>query len=433
MSPPITDLLPDGRFIVVCGRTDDAHAWRDLIGPARCLAIALDHVPSAARRPTLRGPSDELAWQHAAIAGLDGSGWLASEADAFDPDQRATLILPDALDPPLAGRRRRIGRRSTAHRLGEYKTVVDVIWDAMEQPRVRSLVTDAPGDLGILGPIVDEGNGVVYSCQPAGCGPTAGGDGIGWWRPGRPLPLIAANACRLRVMPLLLGPPVRLHGFVLTSDVVTFPPMEVVSLPRLTDGTFHCAGAVATLGADADLVATTRQLGTRLRDRLDYRGGFSVDGILTADGFRPTDLNARLTSAMEAAPPALRVQLHLVNLLARSGAEPIPDTVASLAGKVFAAPPSHCLYGAAEPASQSIPRQTPVRWSGTQLEPATGQPCDGHLSIRPSPRGRLMTATLTADRIPGRGRLGPLAPDVFRLSDQLFGTDFGDLAAPFDT
>jgi hypothetical protein len=100
MTPAIVDSLPTGRIIVVCGRADDAWAWRDLLGPARCLALPLDDPPPEVRTRTLRGASDHLAWQHRAIAGLDGSGWLARPADAFDPDRSAALILPDPLDPP---------------------------------------------------------------------------------------------------------------------------------------------------------------------------------------------------------------------------------------------------------------------------------------------------------------------------------------------
>jgi hypothetical protein len=40
-------------------------------------------------------------------------------------------------------------------------------------------------------------------------------------------------------------------------------------------------------------------------------------------------------------------------------------------------------------------------------------------------------ATLIASCLPTRGQVGPPAPEVLRLSDQVFGTDFGNLAPPF--
>jgi hypothetical protein len=58
---------------------------------------------------------------------------------------------------------------------------------------------------------------------------------------------------------------------------------------------------------------------------------------------------------------------------------------------------------------------------------------DGRLALTPSARGWLLTASLTAARLPVGSHLGGLAPEVFRLSDQLFGTDFGDLTPAFGT
>jgi hypothetical protein len=36
-----------------------------------------------------------------------------------------------------------------------------------------------------------------------------------------------------------------------------------------------------------------KRVGAALREEVDYRGGFTVDGVLSTDGFRPTELNAR--------------------------------------------------------------------------------------------------------------------------------------------
>jgi hypothetical protein len=433
MTAAIGDLLPAGLTIVVCGRSDDSRAWTDLIGASRCLPIALDAATPEALPRLLTGASDELTWQYRTIAGLDGSGWLARPADRFDPGHQATLVLPDPLDPPAAGDRRRLGRRRAAWRLFENKTSVDGLWDAIGLPRAPAVICDPPTDVGPLGSDVDAGSGVVCSCQGAGGTPTAGGDGIWWWRTGQPPPGIPGlGTSRIRLMPLLEGPAIRLHGLVLDTTVVTFPPMEIVALPRPASGTFQCSGAVATLDPSPELAALTKRIGAGLRDNIGYLGGYSVDGILTASGFRPTDLNARLTSAIEAAPCDIRVQLHLANLLAREGIDPPVATVESIRDQTFAAiGESHTLYGAARRLDPAAPRQLSVRWSGTTLDVAMGERADGQLTVRPSMRGWLITATLAAGRLPTTGPLGPLAPAVFALSDRVLGTDFGDLKPPF--
>jgi hypothetical protein len=429
----LTGLLPDGRVIVVCGRADDAQAWQDLLGPARCLAIALDTAPPQEQTQVLRGASNHLAWQHQAIAGLDGSGWLARPADAFDPDQTATLLFPDPLDPPEAGRRR-FGRRHPTWRLFEDKTVVDTLWDNLGIPRAPSIIIDGMADLGPPGTLVDRGAGVVCSCQPIGDIPSAGGDGIWWWRhppPPATIPVAERGAWRTRLMPLLEGVPTRLHGLVLERRVTPFLPMEIVTLPRPGHGTFLCAGAVPTHNDTTTLIAHTEHIGAGLRERLGYRGGFSVDGVLTTNGFLPTDFNARLTSAMEAAPPHQRVKLHTVNMLTRHGIEHDPVAAERLAADIFAVSEIYTLYGAARRVADGPVRETPVRWDGYRLMSTTSVPADGRLTVTPSPRGWLLTATLIASRLPTRGHLGPLAPEVFRLSDQVLGTDFGNLAPPF--
>jgi len=432
---PINQLLPDGKVIVVCGRADDAAAWQDLLGPARCLALALDDAPPETRRHPLPGASSHLAWQHHAIGGLDGSGWLAGPADAFDPDNTATLVLPDPVDPPHTGIRKRIGVKQPAWRLFEDRTVVDTLWDVAGVPRAPSVISDGTADLATLGTIVDQGTGVVCSCQPIGAGPSAGGDGIWWWRDGPPpatIPTAKPGASRVRLMPLLEGVPVRLHGLTLATRVIPFPPMELVTLPRPGQGSFLCAGAVPTLGDTSDLVAQTERIGAGLRERLGYRGGFSVDGILTASGFLPTDLNARLTSAMEAVPSARRVLLHAVNLLARDGIDPDTSVVEQLVAEIFAASATCTIFGAATEADERAPRKAAVRWDGDRLA-SDPSGADGALVVTPSPRGWRLTATLATARLPGGGRVGPLEPEIFRISDEVLGTKFGNLAPPFDT
>jgi hypothetical protein len=424
----LTSLLPAGGFIVLCARPDDATAWRDVLGADRCLALPLDSAPVLPVR-TLRGASDHLAWQHQLIAGLDQPGWLTSQADAFDTQRAATLLLPDPLDPPQTGARRGFGRRSPVWRVLENKTIVDTLWDTMSIPRARSIVADSPANLAQLGGLVDQGAGVVCAVQPGDGSGSAGGDGIYWWS-SQPPPTVqsAVRDARVRLMPLLPGLPTRLHGLVTTSDVIPFPPLEVVALPRLDRGTFLCAGTAPMLGEHGELLAITEHAGQVLRDRIAYRGAFSIDGILTTAGFRPTDLNARLTSAMEAVPSPLRIRLHLANMLAREDAELDPHALRTLARTVFGRPANYTLYGAATTANDR-PRAALVRWQGEHLRVADGGQAHGQLTISPSLRGWLLTAKLRVEHLLPNRSLNSLAPQVFELSDAVLGTDFGALTA----
>src|SRR2546421_149300 len=76
-------------------------------------------------------------------------------------------------------------------------------------------------------------------------------------------------------------------------------------------------------------------------------------------------------------------------------------------------------------------RAVAVRWDGMRLVAADDDNVDGWLLLTRSIRGWLLTASLNAAHLPLGGPICRLAPEVFRLSDRVLGTDFGDLAPPF--
>lgn len=426
----LDQVLGGAQLIVVCGRSDDAAAWTDTFGSRRCLALSLDEAASKASGTLPSNESGRLAFHHDALAGLDGTGWLSDAADTFDPHQRAALILPDPLDPPRAGSRRRLGQRPRKWQLCEDKAVIDVVWDRLGVPRPRSVIADGAQDLAVLGSLVDAGHGVVCAVQRIGAPPTSGAEGIWWWQ--HTAPLIGADLRhRVKVMPLLPGIPVRLHGMVFADVAVAFPPMEIVTLPRTDTGTFLCCGAVGVLPDSAPLRALTERIGEGLSSVLGYRGAFSVDGILSGTDFQPTDLNTRLTSAMEAAPAAVRIQLQAANVVAREGVCLIEASwIDSLADQAFDER-TVTVYGAS-PVAEAGSLKLAVRWEGTELRQVDHlEEADGWLNLAPSLRGWTLAASLLRQRLPTSRYAGAQAPAIFRFADLVLGTAFGALATPF--
>lgn len=422
----------DGRkVIVVCGRADDAAAWTAALGEQRCLAIALDERAMTLRTLKQRNESGRLTLHHELLATLDSQGWLAARTDAFDPDRLAILITPDPLDPPQSGSRARLGRRPGMWQLCESKAVVDVIWDRLGITRPRCVVADGPVDLATLGELVDTGNGVVCAVQPAGGKTSSGAEGIWWWR-GTDPPIHAEHHHRVKLMPLMPGVPIRLHGMVFANAVISFAPLEAVTLPRPQSSTFLCCGATGRIPDSARLRRLTENLGTGLATELDYRGAFSVDGILTIDGFQPTDFNTRLTSAIEASPADIRVELQAANVLAREGIA-LPDVGGLNQIGEDALPDNKVtIYGAATRISPASPAEVAVRWSaGHVLEPASVGDADAHIRVSESLRGWTITAQLDRSRLPDGEFAGPYAPAIFEFADQFLGTNFGPLSAPF--
>ncbi|WP_203907164.1 hypothetical protein [Rhizocola hellebori] len=376
-----------------------------------------------------RKESGRLAFHHESIAGLNGTGPLSDIADRFDPQRLAALITPDPLDPPAAGSRRRLGRRRPMWRLCEDKGVVDAIWAQLGMPYPRSVLADGGHDVAALGAMVDAGDGAVCAVQRAGAAPTSGAEGMWWWQGDRIPDLTVSRHHRLKVMQLVPGVPTRLHGIVFTNVVVAFPPMEVVTLPRPQSGTFLCCGAVGGLADDQNLRRLTYEIGSGLSARLGYRGAFSVDGLMSADGFLPTDLNTRLTSAMEAAAAPIRVQIQAANVVAREGCN-LHDVewLGGLAESAFSGD-SVTIYGAANRANTAS--NVAVRWAGSELVAADPDLAHGQIRLEPSLRGWTLTACLRRDYLPSKPYAGPVAPKVFEFADRLLGTDFGSLAVPF--
>lgn len=434
------DAIEDRSAIVFLPKTTDVPHWKHLLNDAGIndtLIVALDDDTFQNRislgRP-ITGSAGHVDFHHEIIRNLTGADPLDPSVEDFDPQHEAVVLAPDPLDPPATGGRELIGRKMSAIRLVEHKTIIDSLWDLAGVHRVDALVCDLTPRLPSAIAAMDNGTGVVLSCQQRGAAPQAGGEGLWWTQNGRlpeSLPALDSPETRVRIMPLLYGLPCRIHGMTIGSQVTVFPPMELVSLPRTTHGTFLWAGAVVarTLSAQAraDLDAIAVKVGIWL-DALGHRGAFAMDGILTEDGYRPTELTTRLTSAFEGADPGQRVLLHAANLLGRAGHA--LGHSSELAELAQAAVRDRCdIYGASPTAATSGSRA--LRWITAGLLTSEATEGESMISLTSSPRGWLLHARLYPNAIPRHQPAGVVAPRIFELSDAIFGTAFGDLGPPF--
>jgi hypothetical protein len=173
----------------------------------------------------------------------------------------------------------------------------------------------------------------------------------------------------------------------------------------------------------------TRRFGDRLRKHLAYRGGFSVDGILTRDGFRPTDLNTRITSAMESLPPSLRVAVHASALLARAELAGLPITaLEKQVGRAFG-DAQELLLRAPLPGG-ACPATHPVRWTGTTLIPAAEGHAHGVIAFVMASRGATLTVRLRRAELPPALSVQAVTIAAFEAADRLLGAGFGQLEPP---
>ena len=226
--------------------------------------------------------------------------------EAFDPDGAALCLLsPFALVDLYLGRESLGGRPQSFWAL-EDKSLNDALWDAAGVERSPARVVDAdPVDVRAAAHDIDAGAGTVWSAD-ASQGMNGGGDRVRWVVTDddarTALTALLPVSARIRVQPFLEGVPCSIHGFVLPDGVAVFRPVELVVLRSISPRRFIYAGISTCWDPSSpdrdEMREVARRVGQHLQTEYAYRGGFSVDGVLTSDGFRPTELNPRFAGGL---------------------------------------------------------------------------------------------------------------------------------------
>jgi hypothetical protein len=184
----------------------------------------------------------------------------------------------------------------------EDKMRVDRLWDDLDIPHASFRIVsplDAPTaarevetDLGTVW-VADNSRGWHGAAEYVKwvSGPAEYEEMVGWF---------AARAHKVRVMPFLEGLPASIHGWVTNSGVAVFLPVEILMLRPADRSGFVYAGVSTLWTAPENETEEMRDIAMRVGEALSasdgYRGPFGIDGILTADGFRPTELNPRMSA-----------------------------------------------------------------------------------------------------------------------------------------
>ncbi|MEO0599939.1 MAG: hypothetical protein AAF211_00795 [Myxococcota bacterium] len=337
-----------------------AHPWL-VAEPAvdsavgRCRALAAMGAPSVfalGAADTEGAPSPSVAWasldlatsglldtMHAGEAALDAvPDKVVEQIDAWDPERRARVVRAVFSDGAPVAHRATFGARPAAWAAFDDKTAIDELWDAVSIERAPRFVVPADAEaLASAHTALDHGFGTVWAIDNRE-GWTGAALGTRWVHDAATLDAATAfarqRADQVRVMPFLEGIPCSIHGMVFPDHVLVLRPCELVTLRDPVRGRF-VYGTASTLWdpppADrAALRAVARRVGEHLRAAVDYRGTFTVDGVLTAQGFRPTELNPRFGAALgfiaQATP---QVDLYLLHLTLIEGQSRWPPGLAA--------------------------------------------------------------------------------------------------------
>jgi hypothetical protein len=362
---------------------------------------------------------------------------LARLVDEFDPDGAALVLAPPfASGDGYLGRRLYGGRRIEWTAL-EDKTTVDRLWDeagVRRAPRRVVAVTDAAqAAADVAGPL-----GTVWVADNKQ-GWHGGGDYVRWV----PDPAAAAEAAEwfadradlVRVMPFLDGLPCSIHGFVTASGAAAFRPVEMVVLRRLDRAGFVYAGPSTFWDPPADVRESMRgiavRVGQHLARRVGYLGPFSVDGVCSADGFLPTELNPRLSAGIGAQTAGMDIPLEMMTMALIEG--DLDIDAEWLERRVVDWADSHRVGGMGLPVDVGAePASTHLRFVGGVAQETTAEAAEATMEIGPAPTGGFVRMRLLAERVGVGGSSAPYAVAAAALAATMWGITVPPLAAALD-
>lgn len=366
---------------------------------------------------------------------------LRRAIDAWDPAGSANFVFASPLAESRGAPLRPLyGARPASWAALEDKVKVDAFWDAAGVKRAPSKVVPARYEsLKTAAATLDRGLGTVWAAD-ARDGTNGGGLGLRWVRRGADghasYESLRRIADRVRVMPFLEGIPTSIHGFVFPDTVAVLRPVEMVVL-RPTDGDrLFYAGCATAFDPNPDDRETMRAVayrtGTTLRETVGYRGPFGIDGILSEDGYLPTEMNTRAGAGLGPLAAGLP-DLPLAPLcLAITQGEKVDYRPDLLERAVVESADAHrtCAGWSVTPNTfdqsgtlRTVRNGDEYRESGKDEEP------HGTIQYGPSGVGGFLRFTSQQAQIQRGSSAAPEVIRALRFADRALGTEFGELEA----
>ncbi len=391
----------------------------------------------------LGGTADDwMASLHASEAALQElPAEVLARLEAFDPTGEARVIGPLFAQAETVAGRRLLGARPWAWRRLEDKTIIEAVWDAAGVTRAPAEVVSV-ADANAAHERLDQGRGTVWAADNKS-GWYGGASRIRCVRTpeeeAEATALFAPMADQVRVMPFLEGVPCSIHGIVFAEDIVALRPMEMVVLRRPASTQFQYAKAASLWDpAPADREAmreAARRVGRWLRAEVGYRGSFTIDGVMTVDGFRPTELNPRFGAALGVMAQGIKgLDLYLLHLLIAEGLELDfrPDDLEAL---LVAAADEHRSASASAMVKRA-PEETQTlslvhTEEGWRIA-GEGETAEASATWGPAATGGIVLLKLAAEHLPKGPPAGPLVADALMFLDAHWSLDIGPLEAATD-
>jgi hypothetical protein len=181
----------------------------------------------------------------------------------------------------------------------------------------------------------------------------------------------------------------------------------------------------------AEMRDVVRRVGAHLQAVHGYRGAFGVDGVLTAEGFRPTELNSRMSAGATVVAEADRRFFTLLQANLVAGIDP-GLTVAGLESMValMDAERSGKAVAVAEGTKVGGDWSFPVSWDGSAFARAAEE-TGNTLVVADTPTGFFAKVEPCVAMRPGQ-RLATVNVALLAFVDAEYGSAFGALQAAPD-
>jgi hypothetical protein len=374
-----------------------------------------------------------------------------AELGRLPPDVLAAL---DAWDPGGAARaygwftltgveevggRRRFAARPPRWAALEDKVAVEAFWDAAGVRRAPSEIVPADGaSLRAAARRLDRGLGTAWAGD-AREGLHGGAVCLRWIRAEEAaagaVAFFATRCDRVRVMPFLEGIPCSIHGVVFPGGGTSvFRPVEMVVLRRPGEGRLLYAGAATYWDPPATDREAMRAVGRRvaeaLRDRVGFLGGFTVDGVLSEEGFLPTELNARLGAGHNMLAASIPDLPFTPLALAAAEGLPLDWRPDLLEAALLEAADARRQGGAWSvfPGTRTSTEKHSLVEEGGSFRPAReGEAAAASAEVGPGPAGPFLRILPAAGALPRGPSVAPWAVRVLAAADAHLGTAIGPL------
>lgn len=361
---------------------------------------------------------------------------LRERLDEWDPEKNAIVLGGPFYSMSRLAGRAVLGARRPEWEALEDKVVIDELWDAAAVDRVPVAVVPAEAEpLSAAARDLDHGDGTVWAGD-AREGFNGGAEYVRWARSRddevEAISFYLEHCDRVRVMTFLEGVPCSIHGIVFPETTIAFRPCELITL-RTKGSRFVYAGFSSYWDPPArdrqEMRDIARRVGQALRERVDYRGAFTVDGVLTAHGFRPTELNTRAGAALSlitGTSPEIPLGSIQRALVERQDFDYRPEELES--ALVAAADESrqariHAIVSRRREESETVPIMGDI---GSLRLASTDDEAVASLTLGPGAVGGFLRATTTSLLRPGDSAAA-LACELIALGDSHWQLGVGDL------